>query len=153
MGTITLVASEMALHELHLGNCTTLNSDYPYKKSANGIIRKTESELLEYFKGKRKNFDIPLEPQGSEFQKKAWKILQKIPYGETISYKEEALLMGSSHYARAVGQANGKNPIAIIIPCHRVIAATGGLGGYSGGLSIKRFLLALELQSTESATL
>ncbi len=101
-------------------------------------------QLREYFDGKRKVFDLPLEAQGTEFQKKAWAALLEIPYGETRSYKDIAERVGSPKGFRAVGGANHNNPISIIIPCHRVIAADGGLGGYGGGLETKTLLLELE---------
>lgn len=109
------------------------------------LLQDAVRQLQEYFQGKRKNFDLPLSPHGTDFQKKAWKVLLSIPYGETISYGEEAKRTGSG-CPRAVGQANGKNPIAIIIPCHRVVRGDGNLGGYTGGLDMKQFLLALERQ-------
>lgn len=114
------------------------------KPSQSETLTKTKSQLTEYFAGKRKKFDLPLLLEGTEFQKKAWKTLIKIPYGKTVSYKEQALLAGSEKAVRAIGSANGCNQIPIIIPCHRVIASDGGLGGYSGGLSVKTFLLKLE---------
>lgn len=108
------------------------------------LIRQTYSEIMEYLQGKRKTFDIPLQIYGTEFQLKVWKELKKIPYGETISYKELAKRVGSPKGFRAVGQANNKNPIPIIIPCHRVIGEKGKLVGYNGGIEIKQFLLELE---------
>ena len=151
--TITLVASNSALLELNFGRFSQAAPKIECKKTSNKIIRSAEAQLLKYFDGRLKIFDIPLNPQGSIFQKAAWGILEKIPYGKTISYKEEALKMGSSNYSRAIGQANGKNPIAIIIPCHRVIASDGSMGGYSGGLAVKRFLLDLESNATENEAL
>ncbi len=101
-------------------------------------------QLQEYFAGERVDFDLPLAPQGTPFQLKVWKALQKIPYGETISYAELARRIGNPAAVRAVGAANGSNPIPIIIPCHRVIGSNGALVGYGGGLHIKKALLALE---------
>lgn len=101
-------------------------------------------QLDEYFSGKRRDFELPLAPSGTEFQEKVWEALRTIPYGETISYRELARRVGNPDAARAVGLANGKNPISIIIPCHRVIMIDGSLGGYSGGIGIKEKLLALE---------
>ncbi|MDH5655072.1 MAG: methylated-DNA--[protein]-cysteine S-methyltransferase [Spirochaetia bacterium] len=103
-----------------------------------------EKELNEYFTGKRKTFTIPLVYSGSDFQMKAWKTLLEIPYGETKTYKEEAEMMGNPKAVRAAGTANGMNMISILIPCHRVIASGGKLGGYGGGLRRKQFLLDLE---------
>jgi methylated-DNA-[protein]-cysteine S-methyltransferase len=100
--------------------------------------------LDEYFKGNRKDFDLPLNPTGTAFQKNAWDALLKIPYGETRSYKQQAEAVGNAKACRAVGAANGKNPISIIIPCHRVIGTDYKLTGYGGGISVKEKLLELE---------
>ena len=108
------------------------------------LLLKTIKQLEEYFGGQRRIFDLPLNPQGTEFQKKVWSALEEIPYGETRSYKEIAVRVGNPAACRAVGMANNRNPIAIIIPCHRVIGANGDLTGYAGGLDIKRRLLAIE---------
>lgn len=110
------------------------------------LLKKAVLELQEYFAGTRKRFDLPLSPQGTDFQQKVWKALQDIPYGAVVSYKDIALAIGNEKACRAVGGANNKNPISIIIPCHRVIGADGSLVGYGGGLEIKRRLLALEKQ-------
>lgn len=104
-------------------------------------------QLSEYFTGKRKEFTLPLHPQGTDFQLRVWKSLQKIPYGQTRTYGEIALQIGNPKAARAVGLANNRNPLAIIIPCHRVIGANGNLTGYAGGLDCKAFLLNLEQKS------
>jgi methylated-DNA-[protein]-cysteine S-methyltransferase len=108
------------------------------------LIQKTASQLEEYFQHRRKAFDLPLLLQGTEFQTAVWKALQAIPYGETRSYKEIAALAGNPKACRASGMANHRNPIAIIIPCHRVIGSDGSLTGYAGGLETKRYLLKLE---------
>ena len=111
------------------------------------LLRETEQELEEYFEGKRKNFNLPLHPEGTEFQKKVWEALKQIPYGETRSYQDIARMVGNPAACRAVGGANHKNPLMILIPCHRVIGADGGLTGYGGGLDMKRYLLELEKQN------
>lgn len=108
------------------------------------LERKAIEELMEYFAGKRKEFDLPLSYQGTDFQMRCWKALQEIPYGETRSYKEEAEMAGNVKAVRAVGGANHNNRICIIIPCHRVINADGKLGGYGGGVEHKKQLLELE---------
>jgi methylated-DNA-[protein]-cysteine S-methyltransferase len=108
------------------------------------LILRTAAQLAEYFGGKRRVFDVPLSPRGTDFQLAVWKALQSIPFGETRSYKEIAGLVGNPKAGRAVGMANNRNPIAILIPCHRVIGADGSLVGYGGGLPAKRFLLDLE---------
>ena len=110
----------------------------------NKIIRQTIKQLDEYFRGKRKKFELPLNPKGTEFQKKVWLQLMNIPYGKTATYKDIATLIGDSNASRAVGNANNKNPIAIIIPCHRVIGSNNKLTGYAGGLDKKEKLLNLE---------
>jgi len=103
-----------------------------------------QSEIQEYFSGLRKTFSIPLHTPGTEFQQSVWKVLQDIPYGETRSYTQQAIVLGKPKAIRAVGSANGQNRIAIIIPCHRVIAADGSLAGYGGGLQRKKWLLDFE---------
>jgi methylated-DNA-[protein]-cysteine S-methyltransferase len=103
------------------------------------------AQLQEYFAGERTTFDVPLAPQGAPFELEVWHALEEIPYGETVSYGEIARRVGQPGAARAVGTANGRNPIAVIVPCHRVIGADGSLTGYGGGLERKRLLLELEL--------
>jgi len=108
------------------------------------LLKEAIKQLNEYFDGKRKSFDLPLEPKGTEFQNKVWNALKEIPFGETRSYGEIAKIIGNEKASRAVGMANNKNPIAIIVPCHRVIGANGKLVGYAGGLDLKEKLLKLE---------
>lgn len=117
-------------HEIIEGNTSTIN--------------KTILQLDEYFAGTRKNFSVPLELNGTKFQKMVWQALIEIPYGQTVSYKLVAEKIGNIKACRAVGMANNKNPIPIIIPCHRVIGHNGKLVGYGGGLGIKKYLLNLE---------
>ena len=108
------------------------------------LILQCKMQLDEYFRGERKTFDLPLAPKGTDFQRKVWNALQKIPYGETKTYGEIAAAVGNPKGARAVGMANNKNPIGIIIPCHRVVGANGKLVGYAGGMDKKEWLLQLE---------
>lgn len=108
------------------------------------LIRETADQLEEYLSGSRKDFNVKLNPKGTAFQRKVWKALQDIPYGETRSYKQIAEAVGNEKACRAVGMANHANPIMIIIPCHRVIGANGKLVGYGGGLELKSRLLELE---------
>ena len=108
------------------------------------LIRECFNQLKEYFQGTRREFTIPIEAEGSEFQKKVWKALLDIPYGQTRTYKEIAIAIGNEKACRAVGMANNRNPISIIIPCHRVIGANGKLVGYGGGLDIKEKRLNIE---------
>ncbi|MFW2489896.1 methylated-DNA--[protein]-cysteine S-methyltransferase [Clostridium chromiireducens] len=114
------------------------------EKSETELIKEAIRQLNEYFQGKRNVFDLPLEPKGTEFQKRVWNALKEIPFGETKSYGDIAKIIGNEKAARAVGMANNKNPIPIIIPCHRVIGANGKLVGYAGGLHIKEKLLKIE---------
>lgn len=114
------------------------------------LIAQCKKELDEFFAGERKTFDLPLSPEGTDFQRKVWQALQEIPYGETRTYKEIASAAGSPKGFRAVGMANNKNPIAILIPCHRVIGSSGKLVGYAAGVEKKAWLLALE-QGKEKA--
>lgn len=115
-----------------------------YRYGNTPFLQEVAHQLEEYFAGQRKRFQLPLAPQGTDFQQKVWRELQAIPYGETRSYKEIAHRIGNPKACRAVGLANNRNPISIIIPCHRVIGHRGQLVGYGGGLEIKRFLLELE---------
>lgn len=108
------------------------------------MLDKTQKQIHEYLEGQREDFDIPLMLEGTEFQKRVWAQLQKIPYGETRSYKQIATALKDPNACRAVGTANGRNPISIIVPCHRVINESGKLGGYAGGPDIKERLLRLE---------
>ncbi|MFM0597928.1 MULTISPECIES: methylated-DNA--[protein]-cysteine S-methyltransferase [Paraburkholderia] len=112
------------------------------------ILIESERQLNEYFAGKRQAFDLALDFQGTEFQKKVWHALLTIPFGQTRSYKEIALQIGNVNAVRAVGAANGKNPISIVAPCHRVIGASGELTGFAGGLANKMLLLSLEAGQT-----
>ncbi len=108
------------------------------------LTDKAYSQLIEYFNGKRKTFDLPYKLNGTDFQKKVWSALCDIPYGETRSYKDIAIAVGNPKASRAIGMANNKNPITVIVPCHRVIGASGKLVGYAGGLAMKEFLLKME---------
>ncbi|NQU51100.1 MAG: methylated-DNA--[protein]-cysteine S-methyltransferase [Bacteroidetes bacterium] len=117
------------------------------------ILKETEIQLKEYFEGKRKIFQLQLNPSGTEFQKKVWNWEKNISFGETVSYLEIAIQTGSEKNTRAVGMANGKNPIPIVIPCHRVIGSNGKLTGYAGGLEKKRWLLQHEILFSEKSNL
>lgn len=113
-------------------------------ESRNELLDEAAKQLNEYFKGQRKIFDLPLNPQGTGFQKQVWQALCKVPYGETRSYKDIAEMINNPKACRAVGMANNKNPIAIVVPCHRIVGANGKLIGYANGLEIKKYLLNLE---------
>ena len=125
-----------------------VGADVPLVASDEPVIVEAVRQLEEYFAGRRTTFDLPLSPRGSAFQQTVWAGLREIPYGETVSYGELADSLGLVNGARAVGAANGQNPIAIVVPCHRVIGANGRLVGYAGGLDRKRTLLALEARAT-----
>ncbi|AFX99956.1 methylated-DNA--[protein]-cysteine S-methyltransferase [Bdellovibrio bacteriovorus] len=146
LGDLYLVASEKGLQSLYWKKTAgiPLASSLTGKDGAIKILKQTETELAEYFKGQRQDFDVPLDVTGTDFQESVWKQLKKIPYGKTVSYTDIARRIKKEKAVRAVGTANGKNPICIIVPCHRVIAASGSLGGYSGGLERKEALLRLE---------
>lgn len=111
------------------------------------ILTKAASQLVEYFAGKRTSFDLPLDPQGTPFQRAVWDALLAIPYGETRSYGQLAKQLGNPNATRAVGAANGRNPISIVVPCHRVVGSTGKLTGFAGGLHTKSYLLDLEVRT------
>jgi methylated-DNA-[protein]-cysteine S-methyltransferase len=121
----------------------TYPSDYIRRDSA-PILMYAKTQLEQYFSGELQSFNLPLNMIGNKYQQKVWTNLLKIPYGDTVSYQELASYCHSSTHARAVGNAIGKNPIAIIIPCHRVIRKNGALGGFGGGVGVKKFLLELE---------
>ena len=115
---------------------------------AHHVLAAAVTQLAEYFAGDRQEFDLPLDPSGSDFQRQAWVALREIPYGETISYGEQAERLGDRNKARAVGAANGKNPISIVVPCHRVIGSSGSLTGFAGGLDAKNWLLDHERRNS-----
>lgn len=118
-----------------------------YEENSNEVIQETKKQLEEYFKGERKEFDLPIHMEGTDFQRKVWKELIKIPYGKTLSYGEIAKNIDNPKASRAVGNANNKNKISIIIPCHRVIGTSGKLVGYGGGLWRKEWLLNHEKEN------
>ena len=146
VGNLLLTGNE-SLEGLHFPLGKTRiepGKDWIYKEE---LFLEAIDQLKGYFKGERTSFDLELKVQGTDFQKMVWKELVKIPYGETISYGELAERIGNPNACRAVGLANGKNPISIIVPCHRVIGKNGSLTGFGGGLDAKRTLLDLEKQS------
>ncbi|SPL70053.1 methylated-DNA--[protein]-cysteine S-methyltransferase [Acinetobacter stercoris] len=114
------------------------------------ILSQARQQLTEYFAQERQHFELPLELNGTDFQKKVWSALLKIPYGETRRYKDIAVEIGHEKAVRAVGAANGKNPISIIVPCHRIVGTNGSLTGFAGGLENKSYLLALESKLNKS---
>jgi O-6-methylguanine DNA methyltransferase len=146
IGQLTVIASDRGLVAIEWG------SGGPLKKSKKAVHFESSPEkcaryvqqINEYFAGERKEFTFPLDLRGTDFQKRCWQALLEIPYGKTVSYADIASAVGSPKAFRAVGMANHHNPIPIVVPCHRVIASSGGLCGYGGGLDIKEHLLRLE---------
>ena len=155
VGALKLVASENGLAAILWENdspkrvrlgALVVSPDHP-------VLRQTEEELGEYFAGERIAFGVPLDPAGTDFQKQVWAALLRIPYGETRSYGDLARQLGNPKASRAVGAANGRNPISIITPCHRAIGSDGALTGFAGGLEAKRYLLSLEGRRRRSGRL
>ena len=140
LGTMALAAEAGAITRLYLPN-TPMPRLMPHPTP---LLLEGERQVLEFLAGKRRTFDLPLNPQGTPFQQRVWAALREIPYCRTRSYKELAEAVDCPQGFQAVGQANGENPIPILIPCHRVIAADGSLGGYRGGPELKRSLLSIE---------
>lgn len=151
IGPLFLVASQQGLcRVLWKEQDVAFASQEDLKNSPEGVfLHNARTQISEYLEGKRKEFSLPLDLHGTDFQLKVWRHLLKIPYGETRSYKEIAQALNSPEASRAVGTANGKNPVSLIVPCHRVINSDGGLGGYAGGLPIKTTLLQLEITHSE----
>lgn len=155
VGRLTLVCSDSAVSALLWENEPQGRVRLPRRVNqvaAHPLLDKMQSQLWEYFSGKRQAFDLPLVPEGTPFQQQAWRALLRIPYGCTISYQEQASHVGCTRKARAVGAANGKNPISIIIPCHRVVGKNGSLTGFAGGIELKRYLLQLESTHVDLST-
>ncbi|WP_174273439.1 methylated-DNA--[protein]-cysteine S-methyltransferase [Sphingomonas bacterium] len=146
VGTLTLVASDVGLAAIlwEDDDPARVRLVSPVEDAAHPILVETERQLADYFAGRRHAFTVPLDFNGTAFQKKVWAALLDIPFGETRSYGAIARAIGHPTAARAVGAANGRNPISIIAPCHRVIGSNGALTGFAGGLAVKRHLLALE---------
>lgn len=143
IGKIGIVENGTAITHIYFGEI--LDKDINIIETS--LLKEANQQLQEYFTGKRKSFDLPLAPKGTEFQQKVWAALQDIPYGITYSYKDIAKSVGNIKACRAVGMANNRNPIPLFIPCHRVIGANGSLVGYAGGLDIKKKLLETERQN------
>jgi methylated-DNA-[protein]-cysteine S-methyltransferase len=154
LGDLVLTASETGLTGVYFP--TSRHLPHPLTASPFGrggtnprtggedVLHRVEAQLKEYFAGSRTTFDLPLEPTGTDFQLSVWELLRRIPYGATTSYGELARRLGDPHKTRAVGAANGANPIPIIVPCHRVVGSKGELTGFGGGLDRKRWLLEHE---------
>ena len=139
--TLAVTVERETVTEIHFGGTASCTPQTTFDRLVAG-------ELKEYFAGSRKEFDFPISPKGTEFQMLVWQELQRIPYGETRTYGEIAQRLGNQRAARAVGAANHHNPIPIVIPCHRVVATGGRLGGFGGGVELKRRMLELEASNT-----
>jgi methylated-DNA-[protein]-cysteine S-methyltransferase len=151
IGKLKLIASDQGVVAILWENDSPRRVRLPELSADAGhpVLLKAEKQLLEYFRGERREFDLPLDIRGTPFQSAVWEALLGIPFGETRSYGELAKQLGNPRATRAVGAANGRNPISIVVPCHRVIGSTGKLTGFAGGLKAKHFLLALERGSKE----
>jgi methylated-DNA-[protein]-cysteine S-methyltransferase len=153
IGDLMLVADDSALTGVYFAGCDhipaaskrwTLNARHP-------VLRQAAKQLQEYFTGKRRSFSLPLRPAGTDFQENVWREIARIPYGETLSYSDLAKRAGAPEAIRAAGTTTGRNPVSIIIPCHRVVGKNGALCGFAGGLERKRHLLGLENPNVKAA--
>ena len=157
IGELTLVASDRGLRAvLWPVDDTRVGFDEAVVEADDGgrahpVLGPAAVQLDEYFAGSRRDFDLPLDAVGSDFRLEAWSALRTIPYGETISYGEQASRLGRPSASRAVGSANGDNPISIVVPCHRVVGADGSLVGFAGGLDVKRWLIDHERAHTAAS--
>ena len=153
IGRLILASDGAALVGVWMANASPDDASWSHLKGDDDVLAQTRGELEEYFDGRRRTFTVPLAPNGTEFQRSVWSALTEIPYGKTISYAELARRLGNEAAVRAVGAANGRNPIPVIVPCHRVIGSDGSLTGFGGGLPRKKWLLqhenALPLEQAE----
>ena len=150
VGKLLLIRAPLGLYALLWENDSETRVQVPEnltRTADDPLLKETQRQLQDYFSGKLRSFTLPLAPAGTAFQIQAWKILGGIPYGETISYQEQAQKLGDKKKARAIGAANGRNPISIIVPCHRVVGKNGDLTGFAGGLQTKQYLLEFERQA------
>lgn len=153
-GTLTVHVSERGVRAVQWpgdGDRSFVGDD-SVGSGTSDLLDETVRQLVDYFAGHRRDFDLPLDLIGTEFQKSAWRVLCGIPFGETISYGEQARRLGDARKARAVGGANGRNPVPIIVPCHRVIGADGSLTGFGPGIESKKWLLAHEITVGSKST-
>ena len=145
LGSLTILASDNGVHAIAFEGDRTEQAKINFPRAADHpIANAAVGQLAMYFEGTLKIFDLPLDLRGTDFQKQVWKLLLEIPFGETRAYGDLARELGNAGASQAVGAANGKNPVAIVVPCHRVIGASGHLTGYAGGMEKKRFLLTHE---------
>ncbi len=144
-GTLLVTATDKGLAGVYFKGQKHLPKKREWRRDArHPVLRQARRELLEYFAGKRKRFDVALDPHGTPFQRSVWRSIAKVAFGRTITYGELAQRAGHPGSARAAGAATGRNPLGIIVPCHRIVGANGSLTGYAGGLARKRALLELE---------
>jgi methylated-DNA-[protein]-cysteine S-methyltransferase len=146
LGTMIAIAAGGALTGLHFEGGRHAPAPAPQWREdpQHAPLKECAAQLADYFAGRRQCFDLPLAPDGTDFQRRVWREIARVPFGETISYAELAARAGAPGSARAAGAATGRNPIAIVVPCHRIVASGGGLTGYAGGLGRKHSLLCLE---------
>lgn len=145
VGPLRVAASDAGLHAIQFpGNRHPVKQCTPWQPGDHPLLRQTQAQLDAYFAGRLQVFDLPLAPHGTAFQRQVWQALAQIPFGQTWSYLQLARQVGRPTATRAVGAANGRNPLPIVLPCHRVIGANGALTGFGGGLPTKAFLLTLE---------
>jgi methylated-DNA-[protein]-cysteine S-methyltransferase len=140
IGNLLLTSDGSALTGLHMDPGEGFTID-PSWEEGDDVLSRTADQLRAYFAGELRQFDLPLALAGTPFQQRVWRELRRVPYGQTISYQELARRVGNPKASRAVGAANGQNPVAVIVPCHRIIASDGTLGGFGGGLERKEWLL------------
>jgi methylated-DNA-[protein]-cysteine S-methyltransferase len=148
VGELTLVADDGALTGVYFPHHWYRPALATFGRRCETGFGEARSQLAEYFAGRREHFDLPAEARGDEFQRRVWDLIRGIPYGQTVSYGDLARELGSQVLAKDVGGAVGRNPLSVIVPCHRVVGQDGRLTGYAGGLARKRFLLDLEKQAT-----
>ena len=146
VGPVMVTATDQAITSIRFGTEVSENSTLTAESAATPLLQEAARQLREYFSGTRRDFSLPLAPAGTPFQKSVWQALLTIPYGETCTYGQIAVQIGHNKSFRAVGMANNRNPIVIVVPCHRVLGYDGKLTGYAGGLDIKEQLLNLEKQ-------
>ena len=144
IGQLTLAADGDGLRRIDFPPPHQAPPGDDWREGSSAVLEEARRQLCEYFDGSRRNFDLPLAPRGTDFQRAVWTTLGGIPYGATWSYRDLAQRIGRPSATRAVGAANGRNPLPIVLPCHRVIGANGALTGFAGGLPTKQFLLRLE---------
>lgn len=151
IGPLHLFADDKALHLITFPTSTSTLPETQEAPPKHPLLSRVKLQLTEYFNGSRQRFDLPLTARGTEFQQKVWNLMQQIPFGQTKTYGELAARLGNPNKARAVGGAANKNPLPIIIPCHRVMGTSGKLTGFAGGLATKQFLLDLEQKKDQPA--